>query len=140
MKPPQEIIDLVDVPPEPNLSFSPDRTKVLQLYKPSPLPPISELARPELKLAGKRSCSVVLTTVRLLVTIALYSWYLEPGNLVASNPPEFDLPSSLRANVQLCSKAVCTDCLSCVKICGTLHSEIWDACNPKRMHVPVRGY
>ena len=53
MKPPQEIIDLVDIPPEPNLSFSPDRTKVLQLYKPSPLPPISELARPELKLAGK---------------------------------------------------------------------------------------
>lgn len=52
MTPPQEIIDLVDIPPEPNLSFSPDRTKVLQLYKPSPLPPISELARPELKLAG----------------------------------------------------------------------------------------
>ena len=41
MKPPQEIIDLVDIPPEPNLSFSPDRTKVLQLYKPSPMPPIS---------------------------------------------------------------------------------------------------
>ncbi|CAL5225819.1 g8598 [Coccomyxa viridis] len=54
MKPPQEIIDLVDIPPEPNLSFSPDRTKVLQLYKPSPLPPISEIARPELKLAGLR--------------------------------------------------------------------------------------
>ena len=50
--PPQEIIDLVDVPPEPNLSFSPDRRMVLQLYRPPPLPPISELARPELKLAG----------------------------------------------------------------------------------------
>ena len=52
MLPPQQIIDLVDVPPEPNLSFSPDRRVVLQLYRPPPLPPISELARPELKLAG----------------------------------------------------------------------------------------
>ena len=52
MLPPQQIIDLVDVPPEPNLSFSPDRRMVLQLYRPPPLPPISELARPELKLAG----------------------------------------------------------------------------------------
>ncbi|BDA47831.1 probable glutamyl endopeptidase, chloroplastic [Coccomyxa sp. Obi] len=54
MLPPQEIIDLVDVPPEPNLSFSPDRSQVLQLYRPPPLPPISEIARPELKLAGLR--------------------------------------------------------------------------------------
>lgn len=53
MVPPQEIIDLVDVPLEPNLSFSPDRSQVLQLYRPPPLPPISEIARPELKLAGK---------------------------------------------------------------------------------------
>lgn len=59
MKPPQEIIDLVDIPPEPNLSFSPDRTKVLQLYKPSPLPPISEFARPELKLAGMPRVSLL---------------------------------------------------------------------------------
>ena len=76
MKPPQEIIDLVDIPPEPNLSFSPDRTKVLQLYKPSPLPPISELARRELKLAGKcfkpawRQCPV------LVVVMAHYSWHM----------------------------------------------------------------
>ena len=55
MLPPQQIIDLVDVPPEPNLSFSPDRRMVLQLYRPPPLPPISELARPELKLAGALS-------------------------------------------------------------------------------------
>ena len=64
LKPPQEIIDLVDIPPEPNLSFSPDRTKVLQLYKPSPLPPISELARPELKLAGECPLSVSMTSVK----------------------------------------------------------------------------
>ena len=62
--PPQEIIDLVDVPPEPNLSFSPDRKLVLQLYRPPPLPPISELARPELKLAGES-----LVHVKLLVPL-----------------------------------------------------------------------
>eukprot|EP01023_Acetabularia_acetabulum_P026612 TRINITY_DN25252_c0_g1_i1.p2 TRINITY_DN25252_c0_g1~~TRINITY_DN25252_c0_g1_i1.p2 ORF type:complete len:199 (+),score=24.42 TRINITY_DN25252_c0_g1_i1:42-599(+) len=53
-KPPKEIIDIVDIPPQPLLSFSPDRKKVLQVSKPSPLPPIFELARPELKLAGLR--------------------------------------------------------------------------------------
>ena len=65
MKPPQEIIDLVDIPPEPNLSFSPDRTKVLQLYKPSPLPPISEIARPELKLAGTPHPPLMASTASL---------------------------------------------------------------------------
>ncbi len=53
----------MDVPPEPNLSFSPDRKLVLQLYRPPPLPPISELARPELKLAGSASCMQVLATI-----------------------------------------------------------------------------
>ena len=52
LQPPQEILDVVDRPPEPNLSFSPDRRRVLQLYRPPPMPPISELARPEVKLAG----------------------------------------------------------------------------------------
>ncbi|KAK9835947.1 hypothetical protein WJX81_000393 [Elliptochloris bilobata] len=52
--PPQEFLDVVDRPPEPSLSFSPDRRKVLQLYRPPPMPPISELARPEVKLAGVR--------------------------------------------------------------------------------------
>eukprot|EP00884_Botryococcus_braunii_P016557 jgi/Botrbrau1/3585/Bobra.0078s0037.1 len=52
--PPPEFLEIIDFPPEPSLSFSPDRTKVLQLYRPPPLPPITELARPELKLAGLR--------------------------------------------------------------------------------------
>jgi dipeptidyl aminopeptidase/acylaminoacyl peptidase len=52
--PPKEIADIVDAPPEPLLSFSPDRTLVLQLSRPASNPPISELARPELKLAGLR--------------------------------------------------------------------------------------
>lgn len=52
--PPKEIADIVDAPSEPLLSFSPDRTKILQLTRPPPNPPITELARPELKLAGLR--------------------------------------------------------------------------------------
>lgn len=50
---PDEILAIVDTPPEPVLSFSPDRRQLLQLGRPPPLPPISELARPELKLAGE---------------------------------------------------------------------------------------
>jgi hypothetical protein len=50
--PPPEIAAIVDTPPEPLLSFSPNRKLVLQLARPPANPPISELARPELKLAG----------------------------------------------------------------------------------------
>lgn len=52
--PPPEIAAIVDTPPEPLLSFSPDRKTVLQLARPPANPPVSELARPELKLAGLR--------------------------------------------------------------------------------------
>lgn len=51
--PPKEIADIVDAPPTPALSFSPQRDRILFLQRPS-LTPISELARPELKLAGLR--------------------------------------------------------------------------------------
>ncbi|CAI7893350.1 unnamed protein product [Closterium sp. NIES-53] len=51
--PPAEILSIVDAPPNPSLSFSPKRERVLFMHRPS-LTPISELARPELKLAGVR--------------------------------------------------------------------------------------
>ncbi|XP_020592172.1 probable glutamyl endopeptidase, chloroplastic [Phalaenopsis equestris] len=51
--PPKEIRDIVDAPPIPALSFSPHRDKILFLKRRS-LPPLSELARPEEKLAGIR--------------------------------------------------------------------------------------
>ncbi|OAY69756.1 putative glutamyl endopeptidase, chloroplastic [Ananas comosus] len=51
--PPKEIQDIVDAPPLPVLSFSPHRDKILFLKRRS-LPPLSELARPEEKLAGVR--------------------------------------------------------------------------------------
>lgn len=51
--PPSEIRDIVDAPPLPALSFSPLRDKILFLKRRS-LPPLSDLARPEEKLAGVR--------------------------------------------------------------------------------------
>ncbi|XP_072996964.1 probable glutamyl endopeptidase, chloroplastic isoform X2 [Typha latifolia] len=51
--PPKEIQDIVDAPPLPVLSFSPGRDKILFLKRRA-LPPLSELARPEEKLAGVR--------------------------------------------------------------------------------------
>lgn len=51
--PPKEILDIVDAPPTPALSFSPGREKILFLERRS-LPPLADLARPELKLAGLR--------------------------------------------------------------------------------------
>ncbi|KAF3778342.1 putative glutamyl endopeptidase [Nymphaea thermarum] len=51
--PPPEIRQIVDAPPLPALSFSPQRDKILFLKRRA-LPPLSELARPEEKLAGMR--------------------------------------------------------------------------------------
>ncbi|XP_047315863.1 probable glutamyl endopeptidase, chloroplastic isoform X2 [Impatiens glandulifera] len=51
--PPPVIKDIVDAPPLPALSFSPQRDKILFLKRRS-LPPLLELARPEEKLAGVR--------------------------------------------------------------------------------------
>ncbi|KAG2482623.1 hypothetical protein HYH03_018465 [Edaphochlamys debaryana] len=52
--PPPEIASIVDAPAQPSLSYSPDRKTFLQLTRPPSLPPIFEMARPELKLAGLR--------------------------------------------------------------------------------------
>lgn len=51
--PPADIRKIVDAPPTPALSFSPQRDKILFLKRRS-LPPLSDLARPEEKLAGIR--------------------------------------------------------------------------------------
>ncbi|KAL9263833.1 putative glutamyl endopeptidase, chloroplastic [Drosera capensis] len=51
--PPPEIRDIVDAPPVPALSFSPNRDKILFLKRRA-LPPLADLARPEEKLAGIR--------------------------------------------------------------------------------------
>lgn len=51
--PPPEIRDIVDAPPVPALSFSPFRDKIIFLKRRA-LPPLTDLARPEEKLAGLR--------------------------------------------------------------------------------------
>ena len=51
--PPKAIADLVDAPLTPDVSVSPNQDWILLMEQP-PLPPISELAQPELKLAGLR--------------------------------------------------------------------------------------
>jgi hypothetical protein len=51
--PPHEIQEIVDAPPIPALSFSPQRDKILFLKRRS-LPTLSDLAISELKLGGLR--------------------------------------------------------------------------------------
>lgn len=51
--PPEEIRAIVDAPPTPSLSFSPTKKHMIYLQRRS-LPPLSDIARPELKLAGIR--------------------------------------------------------------------------------------
>lgn len=51
--PPQEIVTLIDAPVTPDVSVAPNRRWLLLMEKPS-LPPLSELAQPEVRLAGLR--------------------------------------------------------------------------------------
>ncbi|PIE53355.1 S9 family peptidase [Candidatus Fermentibacteria bacterium] len=53
MEPSRELIEIVDSPPSPQLSISPDRTTALMRIPVTNIS-IEELARPELKLAGLR--------------------------------------------------------------------------------------
>ena len=51
--PPQVIVDILDAPPLPEVSVSPDRTLLLLMER-SSMPTIAELARPMVRLAGHR--------------------------------------------------------------------------------------
>ncbi len=51
--PPQILVDIIDAPPTPYVSLSPDHQWLLLMERPG-LPPISEVAQPELRLAGLR--------------------------------------------------------------------------------------
>ncbi len=53
LKPPQEIVDIVDAPPLPQVLVSPSRDR-LALLERHVYPPIAELSRPMLRLAGVR--------------------------------------------------------------------------------------
>ena len=51
--PPPAIVELIDAPPTPGVSLSPDREWMLLTERPS-LPSIAEVSQPELRLAGLR--------------------------------------------------------------------------------------
>jgi len=51
--PPQVLVDIIDAPPTPGVSLSPDNQWLLFLERPGS-PPIAEVAQPELRLAGLR--------------------------------------------------------------------------------------
>uniref|UniRef100_A0A7N0TSZ7 Uncharacterized protein n=1 Tax=Kalanchoe fedtschenkoi TaxID=63787 RepID=A0A7N0TSZ7_KALFE len=51
--PPPEIRDIVDAPPAPTISFSPNNDRIMFLKRRA-LPPLADLAKPEAKLAGIR--------------------------------------------------------------------------------------
>jgi len=51
--PAPELVSLVDAPRAPGVSLNPDRSLMLLTYRPS-LPPIAEVAAPELRIAGLR--------------------------------------------------------------------------------------
>ena len=53
-RPPPEVASFVDRPESPGLTLSPHRDLLLYLHRPSSYPPVSELARTEVKLAGLR--------------------------------------------------------------------------------------
>lgn len=72
--PPEEIRAIVDASPTPSLSFSPDKDQVLFLQRRA-LPPLSYLARPELKLAGMRIDPEYNTRSRMWVFCCLFSSY-----------------------------------------------------------------
>src|SRR4051794_18814365 len=52
-KPSDALVAIVDAPLTPTVSLSPDKKRILLLERPS-LPPVAELAAPELRLAGLR--------------------------------------------------------------------------------------
>lgn len=52
--PPSDVAQFVERPQSPGISISPQRDKLLYTFRPPPYPFVSELARPELKLAGLR--------------------------------------------------------------------------------------
>lgn len=107
--PPKEIADIVDAPPEPLLSFSPNRELVMQLSRPPSNPPISELARPELKLAGEQPASAVRRSRGLSTACTVHSRAAFPRSLCwagrsSTQPPWAPRPS---AAPRMCRSLLC---------------------------------
>lgn len=98
--PPPEILAVVDAPPQPSLSFSPDRKLMLELHRPPPLPPVAELARDELKLAGIRIDAGITSRSRMGHYTGLSVVQLGEGVVVpAAEARKLGLPSAVEVPV-----------------------------------------
>eukprot|EP00892_Ulva_mutabilis_P002989 jgi/Ulvmu1/12691/UM094_0049.1 len=92
-KPSKTVLDLLDRPVPPSYTFSPDRTKVLKVYRPPPNPPLSEFIQPELKLAGLRIDPAQSSRARLghSLSVALLNYDLHSTTEFISDLPETPL-------------------------------------------------
>ena len=53
LQPSSDLVDVIDAPATPWVNISPDEKSIMLMHRPN-LPPISELAEEELRLAGTR--------------------------------------------------------------------------------------
>ena len=98
--PPPGILAVVDAPPQPSLSFSPDRGLMLELHRPPPLPPVAELARDELKLAGLRIDAGICSRSRMGHYTGLSVVQLGDGVVVpAAEARKLGMPSAVEVAV-----------------------------------------
>ncbi|XP_009142541.1 probable glutamyl endopeptidase, chloroplastic isoform X2 [Brassica rapa] len=95
--PPPEIRDIVDAPPVPALSFSPHRDKILFLKRRA-LPPLADLARPELKLAGVRIDGYCNTRSRMSFYTGLGIHQLLPDGTLSPEKEITGIPDGGKIN------------------------------------------
>ncbi|KAM5575988.1 putative glutamyl endopeptidase, chloroplastic [Rosa sericea] len=95
--PPKEIKDIVDAPPLPALSFSPHRDKILFLKRRA-LPPLTELARPEEKLAGVRIDGKCNTRTRMSFYTGIGIHQLLPDGTLGSEVEVHGFPEGAKIN------------------------------------------
>ncbi|KAF2325082.1 hypothetical protein GH714_022675 [Hevea brasiliensis] len=99
--PPPEIKDIVDAPPLPALSFSPQKDKILFLKRRS-LPPLAELARPEEKLAGMRIDGKCNTRSRMSFYIGIGIHQLLPDGTLGPEKEVHGFPDGGKINFVTC--------------------------------------
>lgn len=95
--PPQEIVDIVDAPPIPALSFSPSRDRIVFLERPA-LASVAELARPELKLAGLRLDPTCNTRSRMSYYTGITIRELLEDDVLGPERAVTGLPSGAKVN------------------------------------------
>lgn len=95
--PPPEIRQIVDAPPLPALSFSPQRDKILFLKRRS-LPPLEELARPEEKLAGIRIDGKCNTRSRMSFYTGIGIHQLLPDGTLGPEKEIYGFPDGSKIN------------------------------------------